>query len=341
MKKTNDIISFRFLKGNFFNKIKQSKLPIDFDKIILGSHQSCPACGFNQAWLIATVDRVGFLCDTVVCKQCQLVFNDSYIAEPETFYSEMWGEERWGDPNENFLKRTRIDAFSWHRFVYVSKKLNGKLSNVKNVLQIGCGDGCNLFPYHLNGYEVTGLDYDDKFLEPGRKTGMNLFIGDIFNNKLKSKYDLILLIHSFEHMQDLDNVIIECKKYIKTNGFVYVEVPGIINWNRVRSKRLTSGGMSSGNNFLGYLQFQHNYHFDAHHLKWFWERNGFETIQLDEWVRALFKSSSDQNNLNQNVENHTNYDFDIVKHLKKVEKNFLSVSNQFKRPLRYMLKKIT
>ena len=340
MIKTNSLISFRFSVKNYFNRKKQTKLPFDLQNIQLGSHQKCPACKADQAWLIGSVDRIGFLCDTVVCKECQLVFNDNYISEPEKFYNKIWGEEHWEDPNDNFMKRTHIDHYSWRRFSFVSKALKGELANIKNVLEIGCGDGCNLYPYHLNGYKVTGLDYDLEYLKPGIKSGMNLLVGNIFNNDLQSKFDLILIIHAFEHMQNLDEIVLEVKKYLNPNGIVYVEVPGIINLNRISSKSLATGGMRSFNNFLGYLQFQHNYHFDAHHLKWFWERNGYSTIDCDEWIRALFKPVSDNKDRNDLNKKYLNYNYDIIKHLQRVEKNFLSFSNQFKRSLRYLVNQI-
>ena len=39
-------------------------------------------------------------------------------------------------------------------------------------MEVGCGDGCNLYPYHLIGLDVKGFDYGNEFLEVGRKRGI-------------------------------------------------------------------------------------------------------------------------------------------------------------------------
>ena len=48
----------------------------------------------------------------------------------------------------------------------------------------------------------------NEFLEVGRKRGMNLIKGDF--SSIKQQFDLILLVHSFEHMLDLDKVDEKC-----------------------------------------------------------------------------------------------------------------------------------
>ena len=49
---------------------------------------------------------------------------------------------------KNFIKRTSKDSFSKQRFAFLKKTLGENLSNIERILEIGCGDGCNLLPYH-------------------------------------------------------------------------------------------------------------------------------------------------------------------------------------------------
>ena len=60
------------------------------------------------------------------------------------------------------------------------------------MLEVGCGDGCNLLPYHLIGKKVVGCDYDYRFLVPGREKGMELIEGDLRNIPSDRKFDLIM-----------------------------------------------------------------------------------------------------------------------------------------------------
>ena len=279
----------RYRKNFFLNRRKARALGLDQRPIKTESHDQCPVCGSPSGTLISEVDRVGFPCDTVICDGCQLVFNDTYIVDPVTFYSQEWGVERWGDPEDNFVKRTSSDSYAWKRMAHVAKLLDTQFPELNNVLEVGCGDGCNLFPYHLIGKEVMGCDFDSRYLSPGRQRGMNLIEGDLYGIPKENPFDLVMLIHSFEHMMDLDVCVQEIYQHVGAGGYVYVEVPGILNMNRPRRQSKQAMGMKSGVNILGYLQFQHNYHFDLTHIVRVWERNGFELVSGDEWVRALFR----------------------------------------------------
>ena len=330
--KTSKLLSLRYKKIFFLNRSKWNKLKLSLDQVNISSHESCPICRCEEVYLISEVDRVGFPCDTVLCKQCEFVFNNSFIDNASEFYTHKWGEDRWGDPEKNFLNRTSSDSFSWKRAAFLLKKLEKHFLQINSVLEVGCGDGCNLLPYHLMGKLVTGCDFDTRFLEPGRKRGLNLVQGDINNISDENGFDLIMLIHTFEHVLNLDETINLVSKHLRSNGFVFVEVPGIIGWNQTRADSAQSMGLNSSNNFLNYLQFQHNYHFKLKHLKKVWERNGFEMIYGDEWVRAIFRQKEAVKSKLYNdhdLKNRTKKDssYNTITHLNKVEKDFLKVSN--------------
>jgi len=341
MKITPNILSFRYRKNFLINYLKRKKRSSQ-DKVVKQSHLCCPVCKFDEAELIAEVDRVGVLSDTVVCRQCGFVFNNSFIANPDDFYSCEWGGNRWGDPENNFLNRTNTNSFSWKRFSYVSRKLGESFKDVNTVLEVGCGDGCNLLPYHLIGKRVIGCDFDTRFLAPGRDRGMELIEGDLNSVPIEYKFDLVMLIHSFEHILNLDEIIKQVASRLDFGGLVFVEVPGIVNWNRPRKAKVSAMGLESSNNFMGYLQFQHNYHFDLKHLKYIWEKNGFEMVEGDEWVRAVFRKKEDIKSMD---EGGMSKDWDECfqntrEHLEEVEADFLSLSNLTCGVVKRVLRKI-
>lgn len=319
---TNKLLGFRYKKKFILNRVKRKKLKLNANPIITKSHNSCPICNGMGVDLIAEVDRAGFPCETVICQHCDFIFNNTYIANPSDFYSREWGDERWGEPEKSFKRRTSTDSYSWKRMAFLAKTLNKKFHKIKNVLEVGCGDGCNLLPYHLTGKRVVGCDFDDRFLQPGRDFGMKLVAGDVENIPASNSFDLVLLIHSFEHVIKMDETIQSIASRITPDGLVYVEVPGVLGWNRRKKDESQAMGLISSNNFLGYLQFQHNYHFDLRHLKIVWERNGFEMVQGDEWVRAIFRKTTTPK-ITDSHKSKSN----VFMHLSKVERDFLSVRN--------------
>ena len=328
MNKSNKMIGFRYKKNFIKNKIKQRKLNLTNNPIKTGCRNECPICGCIDAYVIAEVDRVGFPCDTVVCKDCQFVFNDSFIAIPGEFYSHEWGIERWGDPETNFTNRTATNSYSWKRMAFVAKQLGSRFKDINSVLEVGCGDGCNLLPYHLIGKFVVGCDFDKRYLRPGLNRGMRLVEGDITAVSKEYKFDLVMLIHSFEHVLDMDKMIQQVKDYLTKDGVVFIEVPGILTWNRKKSKYMRSMGLESSNSVLSYLQFQHNYYFDLEHLKYVWERNGFKLLVGDQWVRAILHKNENITMQDEPINNIKSINKEnIYDYLVGVEKDYLRLNN--------------
>ena len=327
MKITSNLLSFRYRKNFFINYIKKRKQLSD-NQLITASHLYCPFCKFNEADLIAEVDRVGIPSDTLVCKQCGFVFNNSFIINPLEYYAAAIKKSNDQSPTEMFTKRTATNAYSWKRMAYVAKSLDDKFSEVKSVFELGCKDGCNLFPYHLMGKKVFGYDIDYRFFSPGRSKGMELVDGDLASITADEKFDLIILIHTLEHIIDLDGTIQQIEKKLNDDGFVFIEVPGIENWNRKNKHKVSAMGLNSSNNIKEYLQYEHNYYFDLDHLKLVMERNGFVMIDGDEWVRAIFCKSYNKNNsfIASKVVTDNNRE-SVLKYLNSVEADYLSFSN--------------
>lgn len=293
MIKNHKLLGARFSLRNRKNAKRVQAIPKKLKSLSMRSHDTCPLCTHSEATLLSEVDREGFPCDTVICEHCDFVFNDTFLSKPEEYYSHNWGEGRWKDPEKNFLHRTRPDAYAWKRMAYISNYLGNAYRECRTVLEVGCGDGCNLLPYHANGKKVLGIDYDESFLKAGRDRGMELRSGGVDSLLNEEKFDLVMLIHSFEHMIDLYDAIDKVSRHLEPDGYVYVEVPGLLYWNRRRSEQLKEMGLVSTNDILSYIQMQHNYHFDLAHLKYFWENSGFCTLIGDEWVRCIFQKSSE------------------------------------------------
>ena len=105
------------------------------------------------------------------------------------------------------------------RLGWVASTLGPAMKSVTKVLEIGCGDGCNLYPYHLLGKQVKGYDYGEEFLESGRRRGMNLVNGH-FANDTNGPYDLILVVHTFEHLLELDQFVQKILSLLAEDGCV-------------------------------------------------------------------------------------------------------------------------
>ena len=65
-------------------------------------------------------------------------------------------------PKEMFERRTAPKAYTWIRKNYIKEYLGNNYKKLQTVIEVGCNDGCNLYPYHLDGKKVAGCDFDEQ-----------------------------------------------------------------------------------------------------------------------------------------------------------------------------------
>jgi SAM-dependent methyltransferase len=91
------------------------------------------------------------------------------------------------------------------------------------ILDVGSGTGRLLLSMKRSGYQnLTGIDpynSEDIFYE----NGVRVLKKDVFD--LDEQFDLIMLHHSFEHMQDPKAILDEIGKHIEANGHLIIRIP--------------------------------------------------------------------------------------------------------------------
>ena len=258
------------------------------------SHKKCPLCENSEFLLIGRRDRWGFPLDTLICERCGLVFSSAYFSNEsaEIYYSRYSNQfkNKGRSAEQMFQSRTHPSAYSWLRYNWIKDNLEENFAKIENVMEIGCSDGCNLYPFHQNGCTVFGCDYDEDRMNAGRAVGMNLLTGGAGRLKeMQTRADLVILSHSLEHMPDVDIALKEARELLAENGKIYIEVPGLKGWNLPRKYMISDEWIKTGNNFLNYLHLEHTYNFELETLTHFATRNGLVPIAGDELIRVFFK----------------------------------------------------
>ena len=103
--------------------------------------------------------------------------------------------------------------------------MNANIQDMKSICEIGSGSGANLIPFIDSGINCYGVELSPsliKFSETLGVLGTYKTIDDINKN-----FDIILMIHSLEHMYDPIKTIKKLRKH--TKKFLVVEIPGIVN----------------------------------------------------------------------------------------------------------------
>jgi len=107
------------------------------------------------------------------------------------------------------------NPFTWLKPNVVSFK--------SKILDVGSGTGRLLLSMKRSGYQnLTGIDpynSEDIFYD----NGVRVFKKDIF--EIDEQFDLIMLHHSFEHMQNPKTILEEIRKHIAPEGNIIIRVP--------------------------------------------------------------------------------------------------------------------
>lgn len=112
-----------------------------------------------------------------------------------------------------------LDAKSRHIF-----KLDRKPGRL---LDVGCGNGEFLEFAKKYGWNVVGIDLDEKAVAEAGSSGLDVSVGGIEVIAAGEKFDFISLSHVIEHVYDPTELIRSCYSLLSEGGTLWLETPNI------------------------------------------------------------------------------------------------------------------
>lgn len=267
----NDLVPMLSLSD--FQKESINNLLNDINNNILileNNHCLCSNKNAEKDIVISEKDRYGIPVKQLICSKCGLIRNQKIfnVESNIKFYKNYYRNIYVGlkNPNDQFFEEQKTRGEKFLTLV----KSHVELKKIQNILEIGCGSGGILAPFHEINISCTGVDYNKEYLEYGRLKGLSLICGDYKSHIEDDSVDLLILSHVMEHFTNPINEMIEVINKVKTNKYLLVEVPGIFFMNKVYL------------NPILYLQNAHVFNFYYSYLKVFFEKLGLEVIYGDE-----------------------------------------------------------
>lgn len=257
---------------------------------------NCELCNSEDLLLLFNNDRNDINQKTNYCNECGFMFlNPRLKHEYATFFyaSENYrilveGENSKNHKQELYqgviskLKRRKPHVLKKPDFnkYYLELYLDfiySEINDFETVLDVGCGYGEKLKDFTFLGKKVEGIDPSNSLVQGHIKSGLNSKVGQLKN--VKKKYDLVILSHVFEHLDNLTESVNILSNI--TNKYLFIEVPGNI-------KRLQP------------IQIDHNYYFSLNTLNHFILNNQFELIRMNsvgdnDYILAIYKKINKKN----------------------------------------------
>lgn len=265
------------------------ELLVLIEKISTGTYvfeeRRCAICDGESFDILADHDRYGLPIQTAICCGCGLIQTNpdmrdaDYIDFYTQHYRKLYIADLVGQPEDFF----REEYWRGQRIVdYISRRV--VIPKNALILEIGCGAGGILYAFAQRGYRVVGTDLGIDNMVHGRKIGLDLRTGDLFDLDLQETPALIIYSHVLEHIREPGRTLQKVRELLGERGYLYIEVPGVKD---VRHN-LFQG------DFLRTFHIAHIYNFSLRTLTNLLGKHGFERLEGDETVRSIFRLGKTQ-----------------------------------------------
>lgn len=190
----------------------------------------CPICSNNKNFkrLKPTLCQS----DNYLCSKCGLVFIPKRYVSVKNYYKE--GGYFKKSPNiacrKQLVSRSLLVKIAKERIKDALEIFPVDLGK-KTILDVGCGYGEILYCLKKDyGTEVFGIEPSSETATIGNQM-FSVPIQPVLLEELntKSKFDIIWCSHVLEHVYDVRAFIKRIKKLLAKDGYIYIEVPSILN----------------------------------------------------------------------------------------------------------------
>jgi len=248
---------------------------IDYEEV------SC-LCGNNTFDLLCSVDVHSIHQKTVMCKHCGLIQANPRYSEDcfRDFLESYFYKCLYFGGNLDYYSHSKFNIYTGQAiFQEITKVI--KITENTKVLEIGCAAGWNLLPFANLNAKITGVDFNNKFIEIGRNIGLN--IKHITPFEIDEKFDVIILNKVFNLYLEPIRLIKKINEILTDKGVLYINILNFekFDFNRIKNTRI-------------------NY-FTHESLNFFVTNNGFKEISFREleesycsviYVKGVEKTSS-------------------------------------------------
>lgn len=218
---------------------------------------ACEVCGSNQhKFLFQGWDRIFGIpgeFNLVQCEECGLLFvNPQPGGEvlkkhyPQAYYTPrapQYQEYSW------LRKRALEEYFGYGERSHSSKVISlfrkmvlwplkvryrNSIPFIPNgrLLDIGCGNGTELYKLKKMGWETYGVEMDEEASKRARSEGGSVFTGDLFEANFPDHFfHAVRMSFVLEHLSNPRETLMEVKRILQPHGRIYISIQNARSFN--------------------------------------------------------------------------------------------------------------
>jgi 2-polyprenyl-3-methyl-5-hydroxy-6-metoxy-1,4-benzoquinol methylase len=142
----------------------------------------------------------------------------------------------------HFLGHIVFPLFPWAERNSELKIRNVHYQSGAKLLDIGCGDGAYIQMLSRQGWQVVGLEPDEKAAKLAQQKGMEVHIGTLESVQFEdNSFDVITLNHVIEHLYDPVDSLKRVWHLLKPGGYVWLATPNTDSLGYQKYKKFWRG----------------------------------------------------------------------------------------------------
>ena len=99
------------------------------------------------------------------------------------------------------------------------------------LLEIGCGSGAAMKRMADLGWQVEGVDFDEKAVQHARSNGLDVRLGSVEAQAYPADtFDAVVMSHVLEHVPDPRALLLECQRILRPGGRLVSITPNVSSW---------------------------------------------------------------------------------------------------------------
>lgn len=213
----------------------------------------CMVCHKNTIILLNNQNYIIYRCNN-----CGLGFTKNIKKQTENYHRD-----------EDYIRNQKQFENIYQKRVNIIDKF---ANNVGRALEIGSSTGLLLKLLQKKGWDILGVEVSARAGKFARKHGIPTLITSFEKVKLsKDFFDVIILNHTLEHLNNPAQIIRKINSLLVQNGIIFIDVP---NFGGFSAKILRK-------NWPYLLPNEHYWHFTLDSLLKIFKRNNFKIIYYE------------------------------------------------------------
>jgi 2-polyprenyl-3-methyl-5-hydroxy-6-metoxy-1,4-benzoquinol methylase len=150
------------------------------------------------------------------------------------------------------------------------------------LLDVGCNEGRGLRIYKNNGFEVEGLELNERAAAEAQKRGFRVHTELLEDFRPEKPYDVVVLSNVLEHSLQPQEMLMHVSRILRPGGQVWISCPNIESWQR----------SFLGNYWINWHVPFHIVHFSPATLRDMLESEGFRVVRTRQATPASWMAQT-------------------------------------------------